>query len=201
MIAITKFLYEQNYVVPPAVAATAKRLGLSDRYQYAMNQAFNQFKRETGRLPQVAGHGQTGPVNPADQARIDDLHKKYMAGMPAAPPRPPAAPTAPTAKPPVEAPPVAPPAPTAKPPVEAPPPGAGARQVVVPHVKDTDISGSQAAGIALKKGLQATGEALGSGARKSMEFAGEHPVAAGIAAGAVGALGLRKLLRGNRQVT
>jgi len=185
MIAITKFLYEQNYVVPPAVAATAKRLGLSDRYQYAMNQAFNQFKRETGRLPQVAGHGQTGPVNPADQARIDDLHKKYMAGMPAAPPRPPAAP----------------PAPTAKPPVEAPPPGAGARQVVVPHVKDTDISGSQAAGIALKKGLQATGEALGSGARKSMEFAGEHPVAAGIAAGAVGALGLRKLLRGNRQVT
>ena len=58
-----------------------------------------------------------------------------------------------------------------------------------------EISGSEAAGIALKKGSEATGEAIGSAGKKAMEFAADHPGAAGLLGGAVTALGLRRLLR------
>ncbi len=64
------------------------------------------------------------------------------------------------------------------------------------EVQDPDISGARAAGIALKKGAQATGGAVGSAAKKTVEFAGEHPMIGGVALGALGvagALGLRKL--------
>jgi len=70
---------------------------------------------------------------------------------------------------------------------------------VAKAVRAADISGSQAAGIALKKGAQSAGEAVGSLGNKTMELAGEHPGMAGAAAGVVGALGLRKLLNRNKQ--
>lgn len=70
----------------------------------------------------------------------------------------------------------------------------------VPQVaKVADMTGTEAAGVALKKGAEATGEATGSAAKKAMEFAGENPTAAGILAGAAGALGLRKILNRNKQ--
>ncbi len=50
-----------------------------------------------------------------------------------------------------------------------------------------DMSGSEAAGIALKKGAQSAGEAVGSLGKKAAEFAGEHAGAAGLIAGGLGA--------------
>lgn len=50
-----------------------------------------------------------------------------------------------------------------------------------------DMSGSEAAGIALKKGAQSAGEAVGSLGKKAAEFAGDNPGAAGLIAGGIGA--------------
>jgi len=186
-------------VVSPQVATTARRLNVSQPYQAAMNKSFNQFRKEEGRMPQVAGDRQT-VVNPTDQARINQLHKQYMtAGVPAK--------TAPAVTKVAEQPvPVADVAKKAA--VDAPaaaPAADAAKKAATEATKEAsqtqkDISGTDAAGIALKKGAQATGEALGSGAKKAMEFAGENPVAGGLVAGAVGALGLRKLLQRNKSV-
>ena len=180
-------------VVSPQVATTARRLNVSQPYQAAMNKSFNQFRKEEGRMPQVAGDRQT-VVKPIDQARINQLHKQNMAaGIPAK--------TAPAVTKVAEQPvPVADVAKNAA--VDAP---AAAKKAATEATKEAsqtqkDISGTDAAGIALKKGAQATGEALGSGAKKAMEFAGENPVAGGLVAGAVGALGLRKLLQRNKSV-
>jgi len=186
-------------VVSPQVATTARRLNVSQPYQAAMNKSFNQFRKEEGRMPQVAGDRQT-VVNPTDQARINQLHKQYMtAGIPAK--------TAPAVTKVAEQPvPVADVAKKAA--VDAPaaaPAADAAKKAATEATKEAsqtqkDISGTDAAGIALKKGAQATGEALGSGAKKAMEFAGENPVAGGLVAGAAGALGLRKLLQRNKSV-
>jgi hypothetical protein len=181
----------QPVAVAPAqqVAATARRLGVSQPYQAGMNKSFNQFRQETGRLPQVAGDKQVGPVNPTDQARINQLHKQYMtAGVPAKTVPGVAATKA------VEQPAVA------KTATEAPAAEAATKAAKEAAQTSKEISGTEAAGIALKKGAQATGEAVGSGAKKAMEFAGENPVAGGLVAGAVGALGLRKLLHRNKSV-
>ena len=71
-------------IVSPQVATTARRLNVSQPYQAAMNKSFNQFRKEEGRMPQVAGDRQVVPANPTDQARINQLHKQYMtAGVPA----------------------------------------------------------------------------------------------------------------------
>lgn len=187
-------------VVSPQVATTARRLNVSQPYQAAMNKSFNQFRKEEGRMPQVAGDRQVVPANPTDQARINQLHKQYMtAGVPAK--------TAPAVTKVAEQPvPVADVAKKAA--VDAPaaaPAADAAKKAATEATKEAsqtqkDISGTDAAGIALKKGAQATGEALGSGAKKAMEFAGENPVAGGLVAGAVGALGLRKLLQRNKSV-
>ena len=187
-------------VVSPQVATTARRLNVSQPYQAAMNKSFNQFRKETGRMPQVVGDRQVVPANPTDQARINQLHKQYMtAGVPAK--------TAPAVTKVAEQPvPVADVAKKAA--VDAPaaaPAADAAKKAATEATKEAsqtqkDISGTDAAGIALKKGAQATGEALGSGAKKAMEFAGENPVAGGLVAGAVGALGLRKLLQRNKSV-
>lgn len=187
-------------VVSPQVATTARRLNVSQPYQAAMNKSFNQFRKEEGRMPQVAGDRQVVPANPTDQARINQLHKQYMtAGIPAK--------TAPAVTKVAEQPvPVADVAKKAA--VDAPaaaPAADAAKKAATEATKEAsqtqkDISGTDAAGIALKKGAQATGEALGSGAKKAMEFAGENPVAGGLVAGAVGALGLRKLLQRNKSV-
>jgi len=59
------------------------------------------------------------------------------------------------------------------------------------------ISGSEAAGIAAQKGMKAAGDAGGSIAKKAAEFAGEHPVAAGVVGGAAAAYGLRKIFNKN----
>jgi len=187
-------------VVSPQVATTARRLNVSQPYQAAMNKSFNQFRKEEGRMPQVAGDRQVVPANPTDQARINQLHKQYMtAGVPAK--------TAPAVTKVAEQPvPVADVAKKAA--VDAPaaaPAADAAKKAATEATKEAsktqkDISGTEAAGIALKKGAQATGEALGSGAKKAMEFAGENPVAGGVVAGAVGALGLRKLLQRNKSV-
>jgi len=186
-------------VVSPQVATTARRLNVSQPYQAAMNKSFNQFRKEEGRMPQVAGDRQT-VVKPIDQARINQLHKQNMAaGIPAK--------TAPAVTKVAEQPvPVADVAKKAA--VDAPaaaPAADAAKKAATEATKEAsqtqkDISGTDAAGIALKKGAQATGEALGSGAKKAMEFAGENPVAGGLVAGAVGALGLRKLLQRNKSV-
>lgn len=179
-------------VVSPQVATTARRLNVSQPYQAAMNKSFNQFRKEEGRMPQVAGDRQVVPANPTDQARINQLHKQYMtAGVPAK--------TAPGA---VATKVAEQPAPAAAPAAAA---ADAAKKAATEATKEAaqtskEISGTEAAGIALKKGAQATGEALGSGAKKAMEFAGENPVAGGLAAGAVGALGLRKLLQRNKSV-
>ena len=180
-------------VVNPQVAATARRLNVRQPYQVAMNKSFNKFKQETGRLPQVAGDKQV-VVNPTDQAKINQLHKQYTAGIPAK-----TAPEVVTTK--VVQTPV--PIEATKAPTEAA--KTVANKAATEATKEAtqtqkEISGSEAAGIALKKGAQATGEALGSGAKKAMEFAGENPVAGGVAAGAIGALGLRKLLQRNKSV-
>jgi len=144
-----------------------------------MNKSFNQFKAETGRLPQVAGDKQIGPINPADQARINQLHKQYMAaGVPVKT-------VAPTDIP-------------AKAATEIPTDVATKAATKAAAETQKEISGSEAAGIAAKKGISAAGEALGSAGKKAFEFAGEHPVAGGLVAGAAGALGLRKLLQRNR---
>lgn len=177
-------------VVSPQVATTARRLNVSQPYQAAMNKSFNQFRKEEGRMPQVAGDRQVVPANPTDQARINQLHKQYMtAGVPAK--------TAPGA--------VATKVAEQPAPAAAPAAADAAKKAATEATKEAaqtskEISGTEAAGIALKKGAQATGEALGSGAKKAMEFAGENPVAGGLVAGAVGALGLRKLLQRNKSV-
>ncbi len=177
-------------VVSPQVATTARRLNVSQPYQAAMNKSFNQFRKETGRMPQVVGDRQVVPANPTDQARINQLHKQYMtAGVPAK--------TAPGA--------VATKVAEQPAPAAAPAAADAAKKAATEATKEAaqtskEISGTEAAGIALKKGAQATGEALGSGAKKAMEFAGENPVAGGVVTGAVGALGLRKLLQRNKSV-
>jgi len=189
-------------VVSPQVATTARRLNVSQPYQAAMNKSFNQFRKEEGRMPQVVGDRQVVPANPTDQARIDQLHKQYMtAGVPAK-----TAPGAVATKVAEQPAPVADVAKKAA--VDAPaaaPAADAAKKAATEATKEAaqtskEISGTEAAGIALKKGAQATGEALGSGAKKAMEFAGENPVAGGLVAGAVGALGLRKLLQRNKSV-
>jgi len=58
-----------------------------------------------------------------------------------------------------------------------------------------EISGSEAAGIAAKKGFTSAGEALGGASKKVAELAGEHP---GLVAGATG-LGLGALLMKRRR--
>lgn len=182
-------------VVSPQVATTARRLNVSQPYQAAMNKSFNQFRKEEGRMPQVAGDRQT-VVKPIDQARINQLHKQNMAaGIPAK--------TAPAVTKVAEQP--VPVADVAKKAAVDAPAADAAKKAATEATKEAsqtqkDISGTDAAGIALKKGAQATGEALGSGAKKAMEFAGENPVAGGLVAGAVGALGLRKLLQRNKSV-
>jgi len=174
-------------VVSPQVAETARRLNVSQPYQSAMNKSFNQFRKEVRRMPRVAGDRQVGPVNPVDQARINQLHKQYMAGIPA------------KTTPRVTA--IEQPTPVAADVAKKTAAEASAADVAKKAAQTSkEISGTEAAGIALKKGAQATGEALGSGAKKAMEFAGENPVAGGMAAGAIGALGLRKLLRRNKSV-
>lgn len=189
-------------VVSPQVATTARRLNVSQPYQAAMNKSFNQFRKEEGRMPQVVGDRQVVPANPTDQARINQLHKQYMtAGVPAK-----TAPGAVATKVAEQPAPVADVAKKAA--VDAPaaaPAADAAKKAATEATKEAaqtskEISGTEAAGIALKKGAQATGEALGSGAKKAMEFAGENPVAGGVVAGAVGALGLRKLLQRNKSV-
>jgi anthranilate phosphoribosyltransferase len=153
------------------------------------------------RLPQrqnmnYAGKVPLARVNPTDQTVVDNTFKQVRAerlapaGVPAAPP---AAPqriiqtVSPAAT---------------QVPAEQVPVAANAAQQQIANAAATpakEIGGAEAAGIALKKGAQATGEALGSGAKKAMEFAGENPVAGGVVAGALGALGLRKLIKRNKE--
>ncbi len=61
-----------------------------------------------------------------------------------------------------------------------------------------NVSGSQATGELLKRGAQSAGEAVGNMGKKVAEFAHESPLAAGIGAGAIGALGIRKLISRNK---
>jgi hypothetical protein len=73
-----------------------------------------------------------------------------------------------------------------------------------------DITAGQAAGVLVKKGahavgdaVSATGNAVASGAKGIAQHLGEHPLAAAgtLAVGAAGALGLRNMLRRNRPAT
>lgn len=176
---------------PPAAPVAAPNIArgarvarqMSPQYKEDLRQTFNSFPNR-GKDLAVAGTGQTRPVNPADQATFDNRYRQIVAnrqpaGVPAVNPVQPQV------------------VPVAQQPHVDPSVSASAVQKQVKNVQG-DISGSQAAGIALKKGAQATGEAVGSASKKAMEFAGEHPVAGGLVAGAAGALGLRSLLRRNR---
>lgn len=61
-----------------------------------------------------------------------------------------------------------------------------------------NISGAQATGELLKRGAKSAGEAVGDIGKKVSEFAQDNPLAAGIGAGAVGALGIRRLINRNK---
>lgn len=153
---------------------------MSPQYREDLRQTFNSLPNR-GRDLQIAGTGQIRPVIPAHQQQFDERYRQIVTN------RQPAGVPARQAQQAV--------------PVDTPPPTVPATIPVKQAVKAVsadDISGSQAAGIALKKGAKAAGEAIGSGANKAMEFAGDHPLAGGIVAGAAGALGLKRLLNRNR---
>jgi len=61
-----------------------------------------------------------------------------------------------------------------------------------------EMSGTEAAGIAAQKGMKEVGEAGGSIAKKAAEFAGEHPMTAGLVGGAAAAYGLKKIFNRNK---
>ena len=131
---------------------------------------------DKGKNLRIAGVGQKGgPVNPADQATYDAAHKQIVAkrlagGVPSV-----------AAK-------------TDTQPVQA-------VQKVVTKTTNQDMTGPEHLAAAAKKGVHAVGDAassvgsaVASGAKHVASLAGEHPALAGVAAGAAGALGLRKLL-------
>ena len=175
--SVQQVVPQQSIVQAPQVAknsiqsndaSVVKRIKVSDNdYQRNLTKAFNKFRQETGRLPQVAGKdNQSGIINPIDQQRIDSLYKQHStAGVPSS---------------------------TAKKVTNA--------TIETGQIKPKDLSGSEAAGIAAKKGAQAVGDAVGSAGKKVAELAGEHPALAG-AGVAAAALGLRKILRRDKQST
>lgn len=65
---------------------------------------------------------------------------------------------------------------------------------VAPPKPVNNISGLDAAKIAVQKGMQTTKEVASKGAQAVSNFAGAHPMVTGVGLGAAGALGLRKLL-------
>ena len=166
---------------------------MTPTYKENLRQTFNTLPGK-GKNLHIAGTGQTGPVNPTDQktfdAKFSQVAAKNTAGIPAAPPA--------VAPPPVVAPPLTAPAPTVMPPnVNAIAPNIP-NQVGATQPGDLAQAGQHFAKAA-EHGLSATGEAIKSGAKKAAQLAAEHPGMAGVAAGAVGALGLRKLLTRNSQ--
>ncbi len=136
-----------------------------------MRKTFNALPNK-GRDLHIAGKDQSGVIHAADQKQFDTMYKKIASEQT---------------------------------------PGVPGR-VVQKAVKavgpaQTDITAGQAAGILAKKGAHAvgdaavaTGNAVASGAKGLAQHLAEHPLAAAgtLAAGAAGALGLRRFVTRNR---
>ena len=130
-----------------------------------------------GRDLRIAGIGQKRPINAADQATYDAAHKQIVTKR-----------------------------------LAGGVPGVVAKTDIQPHaavakVANQDMSGTEHLMAAAKKGVGAVGDAATSvgnavttGAKHIADLAGEHPALAGIAAGATGALGLRKIFSKNKQI-
>ena len=189
-------------MIPAPITPVIRQPVLTSGYRQNLRQSFNSFPGG-GKNLRVAGTGQPLPPTVADQQTFDTRFKQVAAGnrnlnpagIPVVKPAPVPAP--------VQLPPPPPPVAHVHPDVtpvqgELPANTIPAPPPAVPSAPD--ISGTEAAGIAVKKGSEAAGEAAGSAAKKAMEFAGEHPAAAGLIAGAAGALGLRKILNRNKTV-
>lgn len=166
-----------NVIMPPVTPTTqaVKHVIKGDKSEYQQNlrKTFNALPNR-GRDLRIAGIGQKNPVDPEHQAQFDTKFKQVAAANkelnPAGVPR-----------------------------VAA----KGVAKIVQPV--NHEMSGVDAAKHALKKGAEATGEAISSagravasGAKSAAEHLTDHPVAAALTAGAgaAGAIGLRKLLRG-----
>jgi len=135
-----------------------------------MRKTFNALPNK-GRDLHIAGKDQTGNINPEHQKQFDTMYKK-IAG-------------------------------------EQTPgiPGKVAQKAVKTIVAPQDITAGQAAGVLVKKGAHAvgdaavaTGNAMATGAKGIAQHLSEHPLAAAgtLAAGAAGALGLRRFVNRNR---
>jgi hypothetical protein len=164
----------------PVQQAVRKVVVPQTEYQQNLRQTFNTLPTQ-GRNLRIAGTGQQSPVNPTHQAEFDSKFKQVAAtnrnlNVAGVPAAPPAAPMAPV-----------------------PPPTA--------HVASApqEMSGTEHAMAAVKKGAKATGEAIStagekvaSGAKNAAEHVVDHPLAVGaaVAGGAAVGAGLRRILRG-----
>lgn len=146
-------------------------------HQQNMRKTFNALPNR-GRDLHIAGTGQKNPVNPEHQATFDAKFKQVAAGNRDLNP--------------------------------AGVPGVAPVKAAVKAVQpaDQEMSGWDATKHAVKKGAEATGEAVSSAGRAVVsgvkDAAGQladHPVAAALTAGAgaAGALGLRRILRGKNK--
>ena len=135
-----------------------------------MRKTFNALSNK-GRDLHIAGKDQSGVIHATDQKQFDTMYKK-IAG-------------------------------------EQTPgiPGKVAQKAVKTIVAPQDITAGQAAGVLVKKGAHAvgdaavaTGQTIASGAKGLAQHLAEHPLAAAgtLAAGAAGALGLRRFVNRNR---
>jgi len=183
---------------PPANVEVAKKVvqsaatpkAMSPEYKKDLTTTFNSLPNK-GKDLKIAGKDQPYPATRADQQTFDNKYKEVVkrkgGGVPEAAPKPVAPPPAAVQAAPVAA--VKPPEVTANgtpiPPVVGSGPKAIEAEYAAKAVQPVqqDISGQEAAGIALKKGAHAAGEAVGSFSKKAAEFAGENPLAAGVALG------------------
>lgn len=190
MIAIIKKLYEQ--VNPQMIQIPQKQVVTkvinpnAPNYNAKLNQTFNAIGKKNLANMQYAGKVPLSQVNPEHQKIIDTKYRELAAQKALAPAGVPAVQPAiqsvvPTAVPVTT--------------VQQTVPTTAVQQATPPE----DVSVVQKVGDTVSKGLKTAGETVSSGAKKAMEFAGEHQLASGVAAGALGALGLRRLLRRNKE--
>ena len=164
---------ENKAVVAAPVKSLAKK-AMTGENKYT--RTFNSLPNK-GRDLHIAGTGQKGPINPADQRTFDAAHAK-LAGVPAKIAKE-NAPHEAVAR-------------VTKALQQNPREMSGGE-----HAMEALKHGAKATGDAVKTG----GEAIVSGAKKVAEHLGEHPLAAA-ATGIVGAgaaLGLRRILGGKKK--
>jgi hypothetical protein len=169
---------EIRQVASAPVATVAKKVATPGS-QDNMRQTFNSFP-DRGRSLKIAGRGQVSKVNPEHQAQFDTRFKQVVAAN------------------------------ANKNPAAGVPAARVADVQPVPKIENivtnqNTISGPEAVKIALQRGAHVVGDAAStagtavtSGAKHLAGLAGENPAIAGVAAGAAGALGLRRILQGKK---